>query len=99
MKATLAGAGLLAATVAVVAFSPSLPSNATANPPVALPAVTQALGQAKVEVVFVLDTTGSMSGLIDSAKEKIWSIATTMAQANPAPEISIGLVGYRDRGD
>src|SRR5690606_20429378 len=46
-----------------------------------------------------LDTTGSMSGLIDSAKEKIWSIATTMAQASPAPEISIGLVGYRDRGD
>jgi flavin-binding protein dodecin len=52
-----------------------------------------------VEVVFALDTTGSMSGLIEAAKEKIWSIATTMASAQPAPEIRIGLVAYRDRGD
>ena len=47
----------------------------------------------------MLDTTGSMGGLIDAAKEKIWSIATTMASAQPAPEIRIGLVAYRDRGD
>ncbi|PWQ98227.1 vWA domain-containing protein [Leucothrix pacifica] len=55
--------------------------------------------QPKIEVVFVLDTTGSMSGLIKAAKEKIWSIASTMAQAQTAPEIKMGLVGYRDRGD
>lgn len=52
-----------------------------------------------VDVVFVLDTTGSMSGLIQTAKEKIWSIASTMASAQPTPDIRIGLVGYRDRGD
>lgn len=52
-----------------------------------------------VDVVFVLDTTGSMSGLIQTAKEKIWSIATTMASAQPMPDIRIGLVAYRDRGD
>ncbi|MGH8167454.1 MAG: vWA domain-containing protein [Woeseiaceae bacterium] len=56
-------------------------------------------GKPKIDVVFVLDTTGSMSGLIQTAKEKIWSIATTMASAQPTPEIRIGLVGYRDRGD
>ena len=53
----------------------------------------------RVEVVFVLDTTGSMGGLIAAAKEKIWSIASTLAQAKQAPEISMGLVAYRDRGD
>jgi Mg-chelatase subunit ChlD len=52
-----------------------------------------------VEVMFVLDTTGSMSGLIAAAKEKIWSIANTLASAKPAPVIRMGLVGYRDRGD
>ncbi len=61
--------------------------------------VKQALTQPKIEVVFVLDTTGSMSGLIKAAKEKIWSIASTMAQAKTAPEIKMGLVAYRDRGD
>jgi len=40
-----------------------------------------------------------MSGLIQAAKEKIWSIASTMASAQSAPEISMGLVAYRDRGD
>jgi uncharacterized protein YegL len=50
-------------------------------------------------VVFVLDTTGSMSGLIQTAKEKIWSIASTMASAQPTPEIRVGLVAFRDRGD
>ncbi len=55
--------------------------------------------QPAIDVVFVLDTTGSMSGLINAAKEKIWSIASTMAQTDPAPEIRIGLVAYRDRGD
>jgi flavin-binding protein dodecin len=40
-----------------------------------------------------------MGGLIAAAKEKIWSIASTLAQARQAPEISMGLVAYRDRGD
>lgn len=56
-------------------------------------------GRPLVEAVFVLDTTGSMSGLIAAAKEKIWSIANTLASADPAPDIRMGLVGYRDRGD
>lgn len=52
-----------------------------------------------IEVVFVLDTTGSMGGLIEAAREKIWSIASSMASAQPSPLIRIGLVAYRDRGD
>ena len=62
-------------------------------------APARAAQRPSVEVVFVLDTTGSMSGLIAAAKEKIWSIANTLAATDPAPEIRMGLVGYRDRGD
>ncbi len=53
----------------------------------------------RIEVVFVLDTTSSMSGLINAAREKIWSIATTMASAQENPDIRMGLVAFRDRGD
>jgi len=56
-------------------------------------------GRPRIDVVFVLDTTGSMGGMIEAAKEKIWSIASTMAAAQPTPEIRMGLVAYRDRGD
>lgn len=55
--------------------------------------------KSRMEVCFVLDTTGSMSGLIEGAKRKIWSIANEMAAAKPAPELRFGLVAYRDRGD
>ncbi len=53
----------------------------------------------RIQVCFVLDTTGSMGGLIEGAKQKIWSIANDMISAKPTPELKIGLVGYRDRGD
>lgn len=53
----------------------------------------------QVEVAFVLDTTGSMAGLIDGAKKKIWSIANTIVDQYPDAEIRFGLVGYRDIGD
>ncbi len=52
-----------------------------------------------LDVVFVLDTTGSMSGLIEGAKQKIWSIASRLASGKPTPRIRVGLVAYRDRGD
>ena len=43
----------------------------------------------RIEVAFVLDTTGSMSGLIDGAKRKIWQIANQLASGKPTPEIRI----------
>lgn len=52
-----------------------------------------------VEVVFCLDTTGSMSGLINAAKQKIWAISNQISSGNPTPIVKIGLVAYRDRGD
>ncbi len=53
----------------------------------------------KVEVVFCLDTTGSMGGLIAGAKAKIWSICNQIAGGKPTPDLKVGLVAYRDKGD
>ncbi len=53
----------------------------------------------RIEVVFVLDTTGSMGGLIEAAKQKIWAIANTLVSADKATDINFGLIGYRDRND
>lgn len=57
------------------------------------------IAKPRIEVCFVLDTTGSMSGLIEGAKQKIWSIANAMISAKPTPELKLGLIGYRDKGD
>src|SRR5689334_14875022 len=53
----------------------------------------------QVEVVFCLDTTGSMGGLIAGAKQKIWAICNQIAGGKPSPDLKVGLVAYRDRGD
>lgn len=55
--------------------------------------------QKTLEMVFVLDTTGSMGGLIEGAKTKIWSIVNDVMQRKDRPKVKIGLVAYRDNGD
>jgi hypothetical protein len=67
-------------------------------PLLAVPTVG-AVAKPIVEVAFVLDTTGSMGPLIEGAKRKIWSIATSILECNPDAEIRMGLVAYRDIGD
>ncbi len=52
-----------------------------------------------MQVVFALDATGSMAGLIGAAKDKIWSIASSLSQTEPTPILELGLIFYRDRGD
>jgi len=52
-----------------------------------------------VDVVFAVDTTGSMGGLLEGAKRTVWSIATHIRQTDPDAELRIGLVAYRDIGD
>jgi Mg-chelatase subunit ChlD len=54
---------------------------------------------ATLEMVFVLDTTGSMGGLLDGAKQRIWGIVNEVMQTESHPAVRIGLVAYRDRGD
>ncbi|MEW8693461.1 MAG: vWA domain-containing protein [Candidatus Thiodiazotropha endolucinida] len=104
MKSKIIAAALFTFTAGGIAFYPALKDVAAVNmpqpDPIQVPAVhTTTQQHPKIEVVFALDTTGSMGGLIQASKEKIWSIASTMAQAQPAPEIKMGLVAYRDRGD
>jgi hypothetical protein len=107
----LVGGAALAAVMALAARGRAVPPRPTVLapvPPVALP--TPALAPAppvapapvhrpRVELVFALDTTGSMTGLIEGAKRKIWSLASFVAQGQPTPELRVGLIGYRDVGD
>jgi Mg-chelatase subunit ChlD len=97
MNSKILGIALFVITLGAIVYYPSLMAkNIVDKPPVENHLIVQ---RPKIDVVFVLDTTGSMSGLIQTAKEKIWSIATTMSSAQPSPEIRIGLVAYRDRSD
>ena len=102
MNTKLTGLAIFVATAVSIAFYPAKQSTGSIfEPPLKpLPILAPPSNERpKIEVVFVLDTTGSMGGLIQAAKDNIWSIASTMASAQPAPEIKMGLVAFRDRGD
>ncbi len=106
MKSKIFAFALFVFTAATVVFYPAYQSIGANTQPLQDPVLhgirsidSLTNEQPRIEVVFVLDTTGSMGGLIQAAKEKIWSIATTMSSAQPTPEIRMGLVAYRDRGD
>ncbi len=53
----------------------------------------------RIDLVFVLDATGSMGDEIEPVKNHIWSIANRVASGNPRPDVRVGLVIYRDRSD
>ena len=87
--------------VPVVPDTPPAPPTPIAEPtpePVQ-PPTPVAEDRPKIDVVFALDTTSSMTGLIEGAKQKIWSIASHIASGRPTPDLRVGLVPYRDRGD
>jgi Mg-chelatase subunit ChlD len=96
MRTKLLGIALFVLTLAAVVYYPQLSAKTVKSSP---PITQHITDNPKIDVVFVLDTTGSMADLIQTAKEKIWSIATTMASAQQTPDIRIGLVAYRDRSD
>ena len=65
--------------------------------PLISPVPVEASGQ-RLEMVFVIDTTGSMNGLLDGAKQRIWGIVNGVMRERRL-KVRIGLVAYRDRGD
>jgi hypothetical protein len=84
-----------AATITVAALlQPWRGAGPRSLPPPPVPQARRA-----VDVVFAVDTTGSMGGLIEGAKRTVWSIATHIRQTEPDAELRIGLVAYRDIGD
>ena len=51
-----------------------------------------------VELCICLDTSGSMDGLINSARQKLWSIVNDLALAKPTPRLRIALLSYGNDG-
>ncbi|MEM9409256.1 MAG: vWA domain-containing protein [Acidobacteriota bacterium] len=64
---------------------------------VALFVAAPSLADRPVDVVFALDTTGSMGSMIAGAKEQIWGIAGELRRHSGS--VRFGLVGYRDTTD
>jgi Mg-chelatase subunit ChlD len=90
--------GVTTAAAATITVAALLQPWRGARPP-APPPPAPAQAKRAVDVVFAVDTTGSMGGLIEGAKRTVWSIATHIRKTEPNADLRIGLVAYRDIGD
>lgn len=61
---------------------------------VSIPAPTNPV----VEIAICLDTSGSMDGLIESAKQKLWAIVNEFVFADPQPRLRVALYTYGNDG-
>jgi len=97
----LAASAVATSALALAIADPfrATPPATDAIAPVGVTAPPNAEVRPRIEVVFAVDTTGSMGGLIDGAKRKVWSIANALASGQPRPDVRVGLVAYRDLGD
>lgn len=80
-------------------FIPNSIESAPASINIAPKPIENKTAKRNAEIVFCLDATGSMSGLIGTAKEKIWDIVSELAQSEDIDTLKMGMVFYRDRGD
>jgi Mg-chelatase subunit ChlD len=91
---------LLTFVLGVLAVSSLMSTSARRPPqPPQPPIVDGPAGEKTLEMVFVLDTTGSMGGLIEGAKQRVWGIINEVMQTPAHPNVRVGLVAYRDHGD
>lgn len=65
---------------------------------VTLPAAAPA-ARARLDLVFMVDATGSMGDEIDKLRDSLQGIVREIGQLPSNPDICLGLVTYRDRGD
>jgi hypothetical protein len=68
---------------------------AAGEPAAAAPAAPAAAAEGKaVDLVLCLDVSGSMNGLIESAKLRLWDVVNELARMKPTPNLRVSLYSY-----
>ncbi|RUT69705.1 VWA domain-containing protein [Flavobacterium cupreum] len=97
MKSTLFITAVLATAISFVSCNYSN-ANPKKNPEIENPVLAE---NTKIQVALLLDTSGSMDGLIDQAKSRLWNIVntlTTLKYDGKTPDIEIALYEYGNDG-
>ncbi|MES2864586.1 MAG: vWA domain-containing protein [Bacteroidota bacterium] len=95
MKKLILTISLLLTTFSVMSCNNNVPANHSQN------LVPKIEDNTKIQVAILLDTSGSMEGLIEQAKSRLWNIVntlTTLKYSGKTPTIEIGLYEYGNDG-
>ena len=70
----------------------------TPAPPVEIASPVAPPSQRTVQLAICLDVSGSMSGLIDSARQQLWAVVNELATAQPMPNLTVALLTFGNDG-
>ncbi len=91
----IVAATVLAATPAgVVTIDDAVAPDAVVAPDDAMTEKATAAPAPIVDLALCLDTSGSMTGLIDAARAKLWAIVNDLALASPTPRLRVALLTF-----
>lgn len=83
------------ASAVALAVAVALPLRAADEPkPAAPPAEVKEVTGKPIDLVICLDVSGSMEGLIASAKIQLWNVVNELARIKPAPNLRVGVYAY-----
>ena len=97
-RITLLAASLVASSVAFAASALPGGEACMAAQAAAGTASPAARAPQTIDLAICLDTSGSMNGLIDAARTKIWDIVSDLARATPQPTLRVALLTYGNDG-
>jgi hypothetical protein len=89
---------LAAAAVVLVAAAGAWSVEDGAAPAAKAAPAGQAVSDKHIDLVICLDTSNSMDGLVESAKQKLWAVVNELATAKPRPNLRVGLYQYGNDG-
>jgi len=90
---------LLVLTIACVMVTAAIAANRSSRNVLPSSQDPRAQQQSRqVDLVIALDTSGSMEGLINAARQKLWDIVNEVARAKPTPRLRVGLVTFGSQG-
>lgn len=79
---------VLATAAVLIALALAVPARAEQTPAVSM------VPTRDVDLVICLDTSNSMDGLINAARQKLWAIVNELACARPRPRLRVALYQY-----
>ncbi len=82
------------AIAVALAIGVALPLRADEPKPAPQPVDTKPAEGKPIDLVICLDISGSMDGLIDSAKLQLWNVVNELARIKPTPNLRVGLYTY-----
>ncbi len=62
--------------------------------PMAAPRLSAQSEGAPIDVAIALDVSGTMRGLIDTTRVKLWEIVNDLAEAEPTPQLRVALITF-----